>query len=101
MFLHGVQGIAASFTVIVKVAAEALSGAGRGRIRTLKVRVRVVRRSGQRGCESRCYWRHRARPIDARCDASRRFRVIIVLRGATASSSTSSSSCRCRYRGKR
>jgi hypothetical protein len=41
---------------IVKGAAEALPGARAGRIRTLEIRVRVVRRPGQRGSESRSDW---------------------------------------------
>ena len=72
-------------------------GLGEAEYALLKVRVRVVRRSGQCGCESGCYRCGRARSIEARCGG--RFRVIVVLRvrrGATASR------CCCRrYRRKR
>ena len=57
------EGIAARCTVI-EVATEALSGAGCGGIRTLKVRVRVVSRSSQRGGKSGGDGGGCARPID-------------------------------------
>lgn len=52
------EGIAA-----LEVAAEALPGAGGCGIRALEVRIRVVRRSSQRGGERRCDGSSRARPI--------------------------------------
>lgn len=89
----GVQGIAASsLPVIIKVAAEALSGAGRGRIRALKVRVRVVRRSGQRGRQSRRYRCGRAGPIEARCGDGR-FRIVVVVVGLRGRGDTAHNGC--------
>jgi len=53
---RGARECIAALCAAVKIAAEALSGAGGLRIRTLKVGVRVVRRSGQRRSESRGGW---------------------------------------------
>jgi len=62
MLILGQEYTAALYAAI-KVAAEALSRAGGGRIRTLEVGVRVVRRSGQGRGESRSDWvRRRAGP---------------------------------------
>jgi hypothetical protein len=55
MLILGPECTAALY-VAIKVAAEALSRAGGGRIRTLKVSVRVVRRSGKCRGESRSDW---------------------------------------------
>jgi hypothetical protein len=83
LLLHDVQGIAASssrsLAVILKVTAEALAGAGRGRIRALEVRVRVVRRSGQRGRESGRYGCGRAGAIEEAARYGGRGLVVIVV----------------------
>src|SRR6267142_6568483 len=56
VLLGGKEGIAALHAAIVEVAAEAVSRARGCRIRALEVGVRVIRRSSQRGCESRSGW---------------------------------------------
>ncbi len=59
--------------VAVKVAVEALSGAGAGGVGALEVRVRVVRRPGEGGRDGR----RGARPLCVRDPVCRRLVVVV------------------------